>query len=114
MSAYARHQFALDRRVDGKSQRDHLRIAANAGRREAIERLRGPALPPECVLAWVVFADLDRWRGGGGMSVAPLTLHDVAAYEARCGTLDLETVELVKVCDAERLLSTIDKKEGKP
>ncbi len=77
------------------------------GHQGAIKALRGPALPDDGVFAWVVFCDLDRWRGAGGFGMTPLTLHDLAAYEARYGIrLDPETVELVKVLDHERMAAS--------
>jgi len=74
------------------------------GHAGAIKALRGPSLPSAGVFAWVVFLDLDRWRGAGGFGMTPLTLHDLAAYEARYDVrIDAETVELVKALDHERL-----------
>lgn len=89
-----------------------MELAAKAGHKVAIEKLRGPSLPADAVFAWVVFCDVDRWRGAGGFGMAPLTLHDIAAYEGRHGlTLDAETLELVKACDHERLAASAPAKE---
>jgi len=67
---------------DGRTTRDHL--ATVAKRSESARReLEGPAIPGELVPLWDAFLDLHRWRGSGGMGPAPLTLADVAAWEAR-------------------------------
>jgi hypothetical protein len=90
--------------TDGATDRAHLEAAARMGNARAIASLRGPVLPSAGVFAWVVFCDLDRWRGAGGFGMTPLTLHDLAAYEARHDVrIDAETVELVKALDHERL-----------
>lgn len=34
---------------------------------------------------WDVYLSLQRWRGAGGMGNAPMTLHDLSAFEARYG-----------------------------
>lgn len=66
--------------------------------------LRGPPLPDGMGWLWTVFLDLDRWRGAGGMGPAPLTLHDLAAYERRYGlTLSPDDADLLKRLDTERL-----------
>lgn len=42
----------------------------------------------------------------------PLTLHDLAAYEARYAVrFDVETVELIKAIDHERLTASLPAKE---
>lgn len=49
---------------------------------------------------------MDRWRGGGGMGLMPLTLHDVAAYERAFGVRFLPAeLDVLKALDAERLLA---------
>lgn len=63
-----------------------------------------PPLDADEHRVWALFCDLDRWRGAGGMGPMPLTLHDLAAYEARFGVrLAASTVELVKQLDAVHL-----------
>jgi hypothetical protein len=61
-------------------------------------------LPDEYAALWGVFCDLDRWRGMGMMGMAPLTLHDLAAYEARYGiALGPDEADLLKRIDVARL-----------
>lgn len=70
----------------------------------AQKELRGPTLPPELAWLWSVFCDLDRWRGAGMMGLAPLTLHDLDAYERRYGvTLAAEDADVMKRLDFVRL-----------
>lgn len=76
-----------------------------AARRSAAARreLRGPTLPAAYEPLWECFLELHKWRGTTGMGPAPLTLHDVAAWEARylpAGVrLDAADVELLKQLD---------------
>lgn len=93
---------------DGRTEREHLEYAAARGHTLAQERLRGPRLPEGGAWAWACFVELDRWRGAGGFGMPPLTLHDLAAYEARFDVrFDAETVELIKAIDHERLAASV-------
>lgn len=66
-------------------------------------------MPPGGWDAWAAFLDLDRWRGVGMTGLAPLTLHDVDAYERRYGVaLD---ADLMKRLDFARLAAVRDPKE---
>lgn len=62
---------------------------------------------------WAVFCDLDRWRGAGMMGLAPLTLHDLDAYERRYGIpIPPEDADLVKRLDLVRLAAARPPKAG--
>jgi len=74
--------------------------------------LDGPPLPADGAWLWDVFLDLDRWRGVGMMGLAPLTLHDLDAYERRYGlALSPEDADLLKRLDLVRLAAAQPPKE---
>ena len=76
-------------------------------------QLIGPPLPPDGAWLWGVFLDLDRWRGAGGMGMAPLTLHDLEAYERKYGiTLDAGDCDVLKHLDVERLVAAQPKRDA--
>jgi len=82
--AYARHHFALAKPVKtGGTVRAHLTTLAKRGHAPSRKKLVGPPLPVLDAPLWETFLALHRWRGMGGMSVAPLTLSDVEAWERR-------------------------------
>lgn len=45
------------------------------------ELLNQPKMPPAMAYIWAWWRELDQTRGAGGMSVAPLTRHDIHAWE---------------------------------
>lgn len=67
---------------DGRTERAHLETVA-AVSRQARERLAAHPCPPVMRRHLSDFRRVSRWRGGGGMGSAPLTLHDIEAYERR-------------------------------
>ena len=87
--AYARHQFAMSKRQpDGRTVREHLVFARDkardpAKRAKLAADVDGPPLPAAFRPLWDAFMELHRWRGVGAMSMAPLTLHDIEAWERR-------------------------------
>lgn len=61
-------------------------------------------------MLWAAFLDLDRWRGTGGLGPSPLTLADLAHYEARTGLrFCAEALEHLKRLDALRLAALAPK-----
>lgn len=87
---------------------------ARRGIASAKAQLAGPPLPREYADVWALFCDLDRWRGTGMMGLAPLTLHDLAAYEARFGfPIGPDVADLVKRLDFVRLAASQPAKETK-
>jgi hypothetical protein len=81
------------------------------GSAAARRQLVAPALPVDGAWLWAAFLELDRWRGMGMMGPAPLTLHDLAAYEARYGvTLTPDEADAIKALDAERLAAAAPEK----
>lgn len=85
---------------------------AKRGHLRAQQELDGPPLPRGLAYLWRHFCALDRWRGGGGMGLVPLTLHDLAAYQRHYGaTLAAPDLDAIKALDAERLLAALPAKE---
>ncbi len=89
--AFAEHEHRLGAPVthpDGKdagTQRSHLLAAAEAGNVAARRTLDAHPCPAVFRSLYRHFQTLSLWRSAGGMGPSPLTLHDVAAYEARYG-----------------------------
>lgn len=125
--AFARAQFALGTTVDASgTEREHRRRLLRREPRSERGRAHKAALlaeradptkrcPPLFVGLWQSFLDLDRWRGGGGMGMAPLTLHDVEAWERRTGvTLSAEDCDVVKQLDIVRLTAASASRKQQP
>jgi hypothetical protein len=94
--SFGTHQANLSKPDDaGVAARKHMeKRLANMTRRfgassvevrEARAALDGPAVGPVERRLWNRFLELQRWRSGGGMSNAPITLPDIEAYERRYG-----------------------------
>lgn len=69
--------------VDTGSEREHLQAAARQGHAGAQATLAAHPLPPGFAPLWRAFQRMQAWRGTGALGPAPLTLHDVEAYERR-------------------------------
>lgn len=93
----------------------HLARAARLGNPRARQELAGPPFPRVLGHLWRHFTALDRWRGGGGMGLMPLTLHDVDAYARHYGwTPTPPELDVVKALDAERLVATLPDRKERP
>ena len=89
---------------DSGSQRDHLTRLAAKGHAASQAELAAHPLPAAFRTLWRHFTALSAWRGSGGMGAAPLTLADVAAYEARFGVTFLPgELDLLKRLDFDAL-----------
>jgi hypothetical protein len=93
--AYGTHQAHISKPVDGVPTRAHMekRVknmtrtygADSKEAREAREQLHGPSIDETGQRVWNLYLQIQRWRGVGGMGAAPITLHDLDAFERRYG-----------------------------
>lgn len=61
----------------------HLQSEADQGDIDALVTLASlPELPPLAAHVWRYFIDLSRTRGGTGFGPAPISRHDIHAWEA--------------------------------
>jgi len=113
LTAWAAHQFALDRMPGKGLQTDRIMLEDYEARtgKTAIE-LDGPHFPSGLEYVWGWFCELDRARSGTGFGANPVSWQEIDAW-ARTRRLTLSTFEVECLTGLDQVrLEELAKKNG--